>query len=168
MKNRPLVLGIAYSILVIIFKLSIVLGGYGLTRFGFFFSHIVSVAAIAPFLFFTIQFTKTDNGGFIGGKEAVKTGLKMLVIAAIITSAYNYIEFIWKWKDLSIEYYNSQTYKNFLATKPSVKPEEYPKYIASATTELSVFKAVTGKLFILFFFSISTVFITSVFLRKSK
>ena len=168
MKNRPLVLGIAYSILVIIFKLSIVLGGYGLSKFGFFFSHIVSVAAITPFIFFAIQLTKADNGGFIGGKEAIKTGLKMLVVAAIITSAYNYIEFVWKWKDLSIEYYNSETYKNFLATKPSIKPDDYPKYIASATTELSVFKTVTGKLFILFFFSISVSFISAVFLRKAK
>ena len=74
----------------------------------------------------------------------------------------------WKWKDLSIEYYNSETYKNFLATKPSIKPDDYPKYIASATTELSVFKAVTGKLFILFFFSISVSFISAVFLRKAK
>jgi hypothetical protein len=91
MRNRPLVLGIAYSILVIIFKLIIILGGYGLSKFGFYFSHIVSVVAIAPFIFFTIQLTKADNGGFIGGKEALKTGLKMLVVAAIITSAYNYI-----------------------------------------------------------------------------
>jgi hypothetical protein len=168
MRNRPLVLGIAYSILVIIFKLIIILGGYGLSKFGFYFSHIVSVVAIAPFIFFTIQLTKADNGGFIGGKEALKTGLKMLVVAAIITSAYNYIEFEWKWKDLSIEYYNSQTFKDILATKPKFTPAEYPKIISEAISGLSAFKAITGKLFILFFFSISVAFISAVFLRKGK
>jgi hypothetical protein len=168
MKNRPLVLGITYSILVIIFKLIVVLGGYGLSKFGFFFSHVISVAAIAPFIYFSIQLTKADNSGYINGKDAIKAGLKMLVFAAIITSAYNYVEFEWKWKDLSIEYYNSQTFKDFLISKSKFKPEEYPKIISEAITELSAFKAVTGKLFILFFFSISVTFISSVFLKKSK
>lgn len=50
MKNRALILGITYSVLVIIYKLIIVLGGYGLTKFGFLFSHIVSVVMIMPFI----------------------------------------------------------------------------------------------------------------------
>ena len=168
MKNRALLLGIAYSILVIIFKLIIVLGGYGLTKFGFLFSHIVTVLAIFPFVFIAIKLTRDDREGIISGKDALKAGLRMLVVAAIITSVYNYIEFEWKWKALSVEYYNGPAFLEILKSKAKFTVDEYPKIILEAIASLSAFKATTGKLFILFFFGVTASFISAVFLRKSK
>lgn len=167
MKNRALILGITYSVLVIIYKLIIVLGGYGLTKFGFLFSHIVSVVMIMPFIFIAIKLTRNDNNGIISGRDALKVGLTALVVAAVITSLYNYIEFEWKWKAISVEYYNSQAFLDILKTKPKFTEAEYPKIIAEAIAGLSSFKATTGKLFVLFFFGVSAAFVSAVFLKKS-
>lgn len=168
MRNRALIFGIAYSIVVIIYKLIIVLGGYGLTRFGFLFSHIVSVVAIVPFIFIAIKLTKNDLEGYISGRDAFKTGLRLLVISAIITSAYNFLEFEWKWKELSVVYYNSPAFLEILKSKPKFTAEEYPKIISEAINGLSSFKATTGKLFVLFFFGVTASFISAVFLKKTK
>ena len=168
MKNRSLIFGIAYSILVILYKLIIILGGYGLSKFGFLFSHIVSVLAIVPFIFIAIKLTRNDLEGYIFGKEALKTGLRLLVVAAIITSAYNFIEFEWKWKELSVTYYNSQAFIEILKSKPKFTADEYPKIISEAINGLSSFKATTGKLFVLFFFGVTASFISAVFLKKTK
>lgn len=168
MKNRALIFGIAYSIIVIIYKLIIVVGGFGLTKFGFLFSHIVSVVFVIPFIFLAMLYSRRDNDGFISGKEAFKIGLRTLVVAAIITTTYNYLEFEWKWKELSVIYYNSQAFLDILKSKPKFTVDEYPKVIAEAITSLSSFKAATGKLFVLFFFGVTAAFISAVFLRKSK
>lgn len=168
MKNRALFFGISYSILVIAFKLFIVLGGYGLTKFGFLFSHIVSVVFVIPFIFLAIFLTKRDNDGIISGKEALKIGLRTLVVAAIITTTYNYLEFEWKWKELSVTYYNSEAFLEILKSKPKFTPEEYPKVISEAIASLSSFKAATGKLFVLFFFGVTAAFVSAVFLKKNK
>jgi len=165
-KNKAVSLGIIYSVLVIIYKLIIILGGYALTKFGFFFSNIISVAAIIPFIFMAIYLTKKEKGGFIGGKQGMHIGLLLTIVAAVILSAYNYIEFEWKWKDLSVEYYNSAAYEDFLSKNAQIKPEEYPKIIESAIAELSPFKAITAKLFVLFFFGVSSSFMSAVLLRK--
>lgn len=168
MKNKALLLGITYSIVVIIYKLIIVMGGFGLTKFGFLFSHIVSVLAILPFVFMAIKLTRNDNGGLISGKDALKAGLRMLVVAALITSVYNYIEFELKWKALSVEYYNGPAFLEILKSKAKFTAEEYPKIISEAIASLSAFKATTGKLFVLFFFGVTAAFISAVFLKKSN
>lgn len=165
-KNRAVLLGVIYSVLVIIYKLIIILGGYALTKFGFFFSNIIAVAAIIPFIFMAVKLTRDEKGGFIGGKHGMRIGLTLTIVAALILSAYNYIEFEWKWKDLSVEYYNSAAYKEFLGRNTQIKSEEYPQIIKSAIAELSPFKAITAKLFVLFFFGVSTSFMSAVLLRK--
>lgn len=165
-KNRAVYFGAIYSVLVIIYKLIIILGGYALTKFGFFFSNIISVIAIIPFIFLAIYLTKKEKGGFIGGKQGMHIGLLLTIVAALILSAYNYIEFEWKWKALSVKYYNSEAYKDFLMRNPSIKTEEYSKIIEAAIAELSPFKAITAKLFVLFFFGVSSSFMAAVLLRK--
>lgn len=166
--KRPVAFALIYSVIAIIFKLIVLLGGFALTKFGFYFSNIVSVLMMVPFIFLTIYFVKKDNGGFIGGKEGLQSGLKMAVLAIIILSAYHYIEFEWKWHDLSVEYYNSAQFKEFLGKNPTIKVGQYPKIISDGINELSPMKAVTGKLFLLLFFAVSTSFVCAVALRKNR
>jgi len=166
--KRSIQLGIAYSLLVILYKLTIILTGNALSRFGFYFSNIVGVLFIIPFIIYTIKLTRNDNGGYIGGKEALKAGFLMAVIAAVILSIYNYIEFEWVWRKLSAEYYNSNDFKIFLAKNKQIKPEEYPAKIDAAIKELSAFKAMTGKLSTILFISLGTSFMGAMVLKRNR
>lgn len=167
MNKRALYLGIAYSILVIIYKLIILLGGYQLTKFGFYYSHFLSVAFILPFMIIAIKLSRdNDNGGVISGKDAVKVGLGVFGISVIILSVYTYIEFEWKLRDISVQYYNSAEYLEFLKKQTKITPDMYPKIIEENTAALSAMKAVTAKLFSFFLLSFAFAFITAVFMKK--
>lgn len=167
MNRRSLYLGLVYSILVIIYKLIILLGGYQLTKFGFYYSHFVSVAFILPFMIAAIKLTRDkDNGGVISGRDAVKAALGVFGIAVIILSVYTYIEFEWKMREISVQYYNSADYLEFLQKQSRITPAMYPKIIEENTLALSAMKAVTAKLFSFFLISFSFAFISAVFMKK--
>lgn len=168
-KNRALQFAVAYSLLVIIYKVSIIFSGHALSKFNFYFSNILSVLVIIPFIFLTVKYARRDRGGYIGGKEALKTGFLMAVISAVILAIYNYMEFEWVWRDLSIQYYHSNEYKVFLqTTQKQIKPEDYPTIVDAAIKELSAFKAITGKLATLMFISLGASFMCAVFLKRNK
>jgi hypothetical protein len=169
MNKRALYLGLAYSILVIIYKLIILLGGYQLTKFGFYYSHFVSVLFIIPFMIVAIkQVRDKDNGGIIAGRDALRVALGVFGVAVIILSVYTYIEFEWKMRDISVQYYNGAEYLEFLKKQPKVTPEMYPKIIEENIGALSAMKAVTAKLFSFFLISFSFAFIISVFMKKGR
>jgi hypothetical protein len=167
-KNRALQFGLAYSILVIIYKVAIVISGTALSKFNFLFSNILSILVVIPFIFLTVKYARQDNGGYIGGNEALKKGLLMAVISALMLSIYNYIEFEWVWRDLSAEYYHSNEFKLFLEKNKQIKAEEYPAKIEAAISEISAMKAVTGKLATLIFISIGASFMCAVFLKRKQ
>lgn len=167
MNKRPFYIGALYSLLVIIYKVFIVTQGILLTRFGFYYSHIVSVFAIIPFIWLTIKLVRDkDYGGVIMGREAFIAGLMVVGISAILLSLYNYIEFNWRFKDIAIEYYNSNDFLEFMKKNPKLKPEEYPKIIAGQLESLSAFKSTTARLLPFMFIGISTSFICAVFMKK--
>lgn len=168
MSRRVIFIAVLYSILVIIFKLIIILGGYQLTRFGFYYSHILTVFCIIPFMMLAIQQVRDKElGGKISGKNAFAAGLSVAAIAVIILSVYAYIEFEWKFKDLSVEYYHSNDFLEVLKRNKNVKEVDYPKIINDQITGLSAMKAVTAKLFSFMFISASSAFICAVFMKKS-
>lgn len=170
MKKAPLVYALIYSALVIAFKLAIILGGFALTNFGFNWSHVISVWLIIPFCWLTIRSVRQQNGGYIGGKRALQASLQMCFIAIAIVSAYNYIEFEWKWKDLAGLYYHGDAYLHFLEKNKSIKPGDYPKIIDSMVAsfrEMSPFKHITVKLIAYLFFGVSSSFIFAMFMKKN-
>lgn len=168
MNKRVLFISLIYCVLVIIYKLIILLGGYQLTKFGFYYSHIISVFAIIPFMVLAIQQVRDkDMGGQIGGRNAMAVAMTIAAVAMIILSAYQYIEFEWKLKELSVQYYNGAEYLDFLKKNPQIKAADYPKIIADNIAGLSAFKAITAKLFSFLFISISSAFITAVFMKKN-
>ena len=167
MNRRSLYIGLSYSIVAIIYKLIILLGGYSLTKFGFYYSHAVSALLILPFMIIAIKMVRDkDNGGVIGGREAIKVALGVFGISIIILSAYTYFEFEWKLREISVEYYNGADYLEFLKRQDKLKPEQYPAVIKEVSESLSPVRAVTAKLFSSFLISVSFAFITAVFMKK--
>ena len=171
MNKKALYFGIAYCVLVIAFKLSILLGGYSLTTFGYFYSGITSVLLIVPFYYLALKNVRDkDYAGIISGKEAVRICLTIFAIGAVIISIYNYFEFEFSGKALAIDYYNSEQFITFLKSQAKIKAEDYPKIIAEQikVSEVSAFKATTGKLFSFMFIGLISAFITSAIMKKSK
>src|SRR5690349_24017770 len=97
MNKRAIAVGLAYSLAVIVFKLCILLGGFTLTKFGFYYSNIMGVILILPFLFFAIyQAREKDGNGVIAGKEAMRVALTVVATAVVLVTLYHFIEFNWK------------------------------------------------------------------------
>ena len=173
MNKRAIAFGLLYSFLVIIFKLFILLGGYTLSKFGFYYSNILSVFMILPFFFIAIQQVRDkDQGGIITGKQAVRIAMTVLAIGIILISFYNYIEFNWKFKEIATGYYHSNEYLEILKAQQAkypekIKVENFPNIINEQISELSAFKATTGKLIPLIFLGLSGAFIASVLMKKA-
>lgn len=174
MNKRALGLGIAYSVIVIIYKLIIILGGYQLTNFGFYYSHFISVVAIIPFMILAVKQTRDiEYGGSISGREALKTALGVFGVAVVILSIYNYIEFVWKLQEISVQYYNGPDYREFLERQAKnnptkINPGMFQAIIDENIAALSPIKAVTAKLFSFFLISFSFAFIIAVFMKRRK
>ena len=173
MNKRALIIGFIYCLTVIGFKLFILLGGYTLSRFGFNYSNIVSILIIIPFFIIAIkQVRDKEKGGVIAGKEAVRIALTVLAVATVIVSIYNYIEFNWKFKEIAIQYYNSDAYlqilKDWQVKMPDkIKTADFPKIVLEQVSALSAGKATTGKLFPLLLVGLSGAFVSAVFMKRS-
>lgn len=163
--KRSVLIGVIYSVLVIIYKLIIWKGGYTFSRFGFNFSHIVSVFAIIPFLFVAIYQERKSRNGFIRGREAIKEALMVMAVSAILLSVYNYIEFSMS-IDLYKSYYQSEQYLALLEKDPKAKEFGFQKIIDYQISNLSPFKSTTAKLFPFVLLTVSFSFIISVFMKR--
>lgn len=172
MNKRALNVGLLYCLVVIIYKLIILLGGFTLSRFGFYYSNIVAVFMIIPFFVLAIrEVREKDFGGIISGKDSVRMALTVLAVAAVVLSLYNYIEFNWKFRDIAVQYYNSPEYLKILndwqvKSPDKVKIENFSTIISEQITALSAGKATTGKLFPLILIGISGAFITAMIMKR--
>lgn len=169
MSKRALLLGLLYSILVIVIKLIVLLGGYSLSHFGYYYSNLLCVLLIIPFYFIAIKAVRDNEcNGVIRGREAVRVALTVFAVGALLTSIYNYVEFEHSGKKLAIEYYHSPDFEAYLKTQSRVKVEDYPKIIEEQIqrAEVSSFKATTGKLFSLMLIGISGAVIAAAILKK--
>lgn len=173
MNKRALTIGLIYTVLVIIFKLIILLGGFTLTKFGFYYSNIVTVFAIIPFFMLAIyQVREKDCGGVISGKDAIRMAFTVLAVAAIALTIYHYVEFKWKYHELAVQYYRSEEYlevlKNMQSKMPDkIKTENFPNIIEEQISALSAGKAATGKLFPLILIGLSGAFMSALFMKRS-
>lgn len=174
MNKKAVYISLIYSVLVIVFKLIILLGGYTLTKFGFYYSTIIAVVCVIPFMFLAVYLVREkDYKGVIGGKEAVRIALTVLAISTIFISVYNYIEFNWKFKDIAMVYYQSAEYleiltKQQLKNPDKLKVSDFPKIINDQIAQLSAFKATTGKLIPMLLFGLGGAFLTAISLKKNK
>jgi glucan phosphoethanolaminetransferase (alkaline phosphatase superfamily) len=173
MNRKALIVGLAYSVLVIIFKLFVLLNGLSSTNFGFYFAHVISVVLIIPFYFIAIFWVrKKDFGGFISGKEGARVALTVLVVAIGLTSVYNYFEVksdVFE-RDAKV-YYNSSTYLNFLEQqaknpKNKIKSDDFPRIIDEQINAVSPSKAVTGRLFTYMVLGLSGAFVAALVMKK--
>src|ERR1043166_6725511 len=105
MNKTGLYFGIVYTAVVIAFKLVILLGGYSISKFGWYYSNITGVFLIIPFYILAVKKVRDkDQAGVIAGREAMRIALTVFVVGAILVSLYNYFEFEYAGKAMAIEY----------------------------------------------------------------
>lgn len=171
MNRSGLIFGIAYSVTVIAFKLIVLLGGYSLTKFGWYYSNITGVLLIIPFYVLVVKKVRDrENGGIIAGRDAMRITLTVFTVGAILVSIYNYAEYQMTGKEMAIVYYHSEQFLDYLKHVPKIKPEDYSKIIDEQVknSEVSAFKATTGKLFSFMLLGASSAFIVSALMKRSK
>jgi len=172
MNKRAIYFALAYSIFVIIFKLIIIFGGFGLTNFGFKYSHIISVFLIIPFIAAAIFMEREKTmGGFIRGREGLKIGVTVVMISSIILALYGYFEFEYYLRDLSKEYYSSpefyQKYLDFYKANPKAKQETFEKVVELNVSGLDTFRFITVRLISFVLIGFACAFLCAVFLKKT-
>jgi len=175
MNKRAFYYGLLYSGLVIAYKLVIFLGGYAFTKFGFYYSNLVSNLLIVPFFFLCIQQVRNkDYEGYINGREAMRLAFTVLAVSMILISTYNYFELgSEKFRELAAAYYNGAEYRSILlAQQPNfpeqLKTENFPRIIDEQINGLSPFKAATFKLIPMLIFGMGGAFMASIALRKKR
>jgi hypothetical protein len=173
MNKRALFFGLLYCGLVVAFKLVILLGGYTLTKFGFYYSNITAVLFIIPFFIMAVgQVRDKDHGGVISGRDAARIAITVLAVAVVVLSIYHFIEFKLSYHDIATQYYQSEEYLDILKVQQAQHPDkikttDFPRIIEEQISSLSAFKATTGKLVPLLFIGFSGAFITAVFMKRN-
>ena len=175
MNKRALYFGLVYSALVIIYKLIILLGGYTYTKFGFYYSNLVSNIAIIPFFVLCVQQVRNkEYGGYISGREAIRLAFTVLSVSIVVLSAYHYFEAgSNKYREVAETYYRSDDYRNLLLEQQKLMPEkikteDIPKIIEEQISSLSPFKAATFKIIPMLIFGLGGAFMTAISLRKKN
>jgi uncharacterized membrane protein YhaH (DUF805 family) len=170
MNKKALLYALGYCLLLILFRIAILLGGYSLTKFGYYYSTITGVFLIIPFYYLAIKDVRDrDYGGIIAGKEAMRIALTIFAVSAIITSVYHYFEYKYHGAALAEQYYNSEQFLDFLKTRTPTKPENYQKVIDEQIRDSkdAAFKATTAKLFSFMLIGLGGAFITSILMKRS-
>jgi len=169
MNRKALYHGLAYSAFFILFKLSILLGGYSLTKFGYFYSNVTAVILIIPFYWSCVKSVRDkDLGGIIAGRECVRLCLTVFAVAALLTSIYHYFEYKYSGQMLAVEYYHSEQFMEFLRHQAKIKPADYDRIIEEQVknAEGAAFRATTGKLFSLLIIGLPAAFAVSSLMKR--
>lgn len=169
MNKKAIFYGLLYAALVIGLKLYILLGGYSLSKFGYYYSNITAILLILPFYYLVLKSVRDkDYNGIIGGRESMRISLSLFAVSVILISIYNYFEFKYHGAALAENYYRSQEFINYLHTQKNLKEIDYPKIIDNQIVQAktSAFKATTGKLFSYLIIGLSGAFIVSTFMKR--
>jgi len=174
MNKTALQTGLLYSAVAICFKLVILLGGFTLTKFGFYYSNIVAVLLMIPFFFLAIyKVRKNSPSGDISGREAMKAAMTVVAVAAVLLSLYNFAVFNWKYKDIAVEYYSSAEYTRILTEQQAKYPDKFkaediPLIVKEQIASLSAGRDTTAKLFPMLIIGMSGAFFASLLMKKTS
>lgn len=170
MNRKALLYALVYCFLLVSFRLYILLGGYALTTFGFYYSTITGVILIVPFYILAIKDVRdNENQGLISGREAMRIALTVFAVGAIVSSVYNYVEYKYTGPQMAEQHYRSEQFLDHLKKQPQVKSEDYQTIIETQILDAkgAAFKATTGKLFSLMLIGLSAAFITSALMKRA-
>lgn len=132
---------------------------------------IIGWLFIVPFTVLAMVYAKkTMYDNYIGGRDAVKEGLKFIVISSLILVAFQSAFFILDFKEYKINFI--QTYGVDLAREQiknghlKITEAQIPDLIAKEIKEITLFKECTSIVFKNLFLGVITIVLTAVVLKS--
>ncbi|HEY1040457.1 MAG TPA: DUF4199 domain-containing protein [Bacteroidia bacterium] len=167
--KKAILLAIVYSVLCIGFKLGVFYGGMIDQPIGK-LSHLITLLLLLPFVILTVYLVRKDNGGVIGGKEAIRQGLSFVTFAAVIMIAFDYVFFVTEMQAYLKEYMARMDYRDLF--KEAIKHKKdvtmfevvreqirYERYVTTYSLSRMIFGYMAVGLF--------SSFVSGVFMKKA-
>jgi hypothetical protein len=131
---------------------------------------LVVIGLLLPFVIFTVYLKRKENGGLIGGKEAVRQGLMFVSIVAVISLIFDYIFFVAELKDFYREFFANTDYHVLL--KEKLKHQKNVTMLEIVKQQL-LYKesfmsfSISRAIFPIFAFGLFSSFISGVFMKRA-
>lgn len=167
--QKPFLVALLYSVLFIATVCFVFYGGYPkyITH-----AYLLGLICMLPFAFLTIFWQRqTVYGGTISGKNAVKEGLKFVLVTTLLLIVFQSVFFEASFKNFKINYMQTvgpQVLKDQIAAgKIKLTEAEIPKVIALDVADVTLFKEITSVVFKNIFYGVFSSFIAAIFLKRS-
>jgi hypothetical protein len=173
MKNKRIIISsLIYSALCIITVLLAYNGLLGAPVKTVNITYVINMFVMFPFIFFTIKLVRDkDNYGVMGGKEAMRTGLRFVVLSAVVLVIFQLAFFNSGFRDFKVnylrplgkEYMEKERTAGKFKGSDSEMNAQIEKNITESVTNGS---EITGMLFKTFPYGLFCSFLCAVFLRR--
>lgn len=168
MNRRLVIYSLVYSLLVIASISITFYGGYiKQLNVVYFLTLIVMFPFVLAYLW---QLRNNEGGGFIGGREAVKEGLKFVMLSTVILCLFQAAFFEMDFKDYKVNHIRAigpDVIKQEI-TKGQLKAkiEDIPKIIENDVKQVTMFAEITAVLFKSIFYGAFSCFISAMIVKR--
>jgi hypothetical protein len=108
MKRTTIGIALIYCILVIFFQLTVFYTGHQLDPIGK-FSKMICLVCMLPFILTAVYIKRKNNGGVIGGKEAVREGLYVAILSIAVIVLFEYIFYVTEFREYALNLHRNMT-----------------------------------------------------------
>ncbi|MFN6039650.1 MAG: DUF4199 domain-containing protein [Bacteroidota bacterium] len=170
MKNRTLFLALVYSGIYI----SAVLYLFFSKRFELFnFIYLLSMGLVLPFVVLVIKFKRDEeNGGFIGGRDAVKEGMKFVFFATLILILFQSVFYHLGWKDFKAssipDFIREKANEANKLGKQKIDESQIQRIINEQIKNITLFKEISFVFFRCIFVGFFSSFVAAFLMKKRR
>lgn len=168
MNRRLIIFSLIYSLLVIATICISFYGGYvKLLNVVYFLTLVCMFPFVLAFLW---QLRNNEGGGFIGGRQAVKEGLKFVMLSTVILCLFQAAFFKMDFKEYKVNHMRSIgpdiIKQEITKGQLKAKVEDIPKILENDIKQVSMFAEVTAVLFKNIFYGAFCCFISAMIVKK--
>jgi hypothetical protein len=167
--QKPFLVALVYSLLFIASICFVFYGGHSqfITH-----AYLLGLVSMLPFVFVTIFWQRqTVYGGTISGKNAIKEGLKFVLITTLMLIVFQSVFFEKSFHDFKTNYMETVGPKvlkeQIAAGKIKLTEAEIPKVIALDVADVTLFKEITSVIFKNIFYGMFSSFVAAIFLKRN-
>lgn len=168
MNRRLIIYSLIYSLLVIATICISFYGGYiKLLNVVYFLTLVCMFPFVLAYLW---QLRNNEGGGFIGGRVAVKEGLKFVMLSTVILCSFQAAFYTKDFKDYKVNHIRSigpdVIKQEITKGQLKAKVEDIPKIIENDVKQVTMFAEVTAVLFKNIFYGAFCCFISAMIVKR--
>jgi len=166
-KNSSFILALIYSLL---FAATVCIVFYGDHISYITHAYLIGLLFMLPFIYAAIWQKRKQNGGIIGGRDAVKEGLRFVIAATLFMSLFQVIFFELDFREYKINFMQTAgpeiLKEQIAAGKAKISESQIPQIIAEDVQNVTVFKEITAVVFKNLFYGTFCAFISALILKR--